>query len=162
MASKRLIVMVGLPRSGKSTACKEYRDRGYPVVARDAVRLAVHGCRYRQEAEPLVAAITKQMVTALFIAGHDTVVVDECNVTKRERDKWKSPHWARQFHVIPNSLWESRDRAEDAKDYEIIPVIERMAQEWEPIGLFEGQDEPYKEYQQTPLPPCGGPWEAKP
>lgn len=68
----RLLVTVGLPRSGKSTWAKQ---QGAPVVNPDAIRLALHGQAFLQEAEPLVWVMAKYMVEALFLAGHSTVIL---------------------------------------------------------------------------------------
>ena len=52
----QLLLMVGLPRSGKSTTARAIsQDFGVPVVSRDAIRLSVHGHRYIPEAEDHVA-----------------------------------------------------------------------------------------------------------
>lgn len=152
--SKTLILMVGLPRSGKSTVSRKIaRDRGCPVVARDAVRLALHGCRFRPEAEEFVAASTKMIVRALFIAGHDTIIVDECHCTQKSRAAWQSPYWHVVYVVIGTSPSVCIERAIIDFDSEIIPVIERMAGEWDDPQLSEFQvATPLK-----PLPACGGP-----
>lgn len=44
---KKLILTIGLPRSGKSTWAKQ---QGCPVVNPDSIRLALHGKAYIQEA----------------------------------------------------------------------------------------------------------------
>ena len=41
LLTEDLIVMVGLPRSGKTTWA---RKQGYPIVNPDSIRLAFHGC----------------------------------------------------------------------------------------------------------------------
>ena len=66
---KTLILTVGLPRSGKSTWAAQ---TGWPIVNRDAIRLALHGQAYIQDAEDMVTAIETYMVKALFGAGNNT------------------------------------------------------------------------------------------
>jgi predicted kinase len=83
----RLILTVGLPRSGKTTWA---RAQGVPVASPDAISRALHGQRFIGVAEPFVWAIAKLMVRALFLAGHPTVIVDATNTTQKRRDEWKS------------------------------------------------------------------------
>lgn len=131
-----LIAMVGLPRSGKSTWA---RSRPFPIVSPDAIRLAIHGQRFVAEAEAFVWATAKAMVRALFLAGHDTVILDACNNTRARRDEWRSKDWDVAFNVIPADAAECIERAEREGDLYIIPVITRMADEHEPLGEDEKQ-----------------------
>lgn len=127
---KLLILMVGLPRSGKSTAA---RRLGFPIVSPDAIRLALHGQRFQTLAEPFVHAIAQTMVRALFLAGHETVVVDACHTTEKRRAAWQSADWSVAYRLVdtPSDVCLARAVAEG--DAYIIPVIERMAAEWEPV-----------------------------
>ena len=61
--SKTLILTVGLPRSGKTTWAKK---TGLPIVNRDAIRIALHGQAYIQDAEEMITAFEWYMVKALF------------------------------------------------------------------------------------------------
>lgn len=133
MPVNRLILTVGLPRSGKTTHA---RTLGFPVVQPDAVRLAVHGQRFLAAAEPLVWAVAGVMVRALFLAGHDAVVLDATNVSRKRRDQWRDAAWEREFHVLTTPVAVCLDRAGD--DAEMRGVIERMAGQWEPVGAGEG------------------------
>lgn len=79
------------------------------------------------EAEPMVWAIARYMVTALFMAGHDTVILDATNITVSRRDEWISREWTTALHVIPTTRDECVRRALDQDDMYIVPVIDRMA-----------------------------------
>jgi AAA domain len=131
---KLLIVTVGLPKSGKSTWA---RSQAYPIVNPDSIRLAIHGQRFLPEAEPFVWATTRAMVKALFLAGHDTVVLDACNNTRKRRGEWRSEEWDTVFKVIPESELVCYMRAGEVGDAEIVPIIERMAAAHEPLGEDE-------------------------
>lgn len=128
---KVLIMTVGLPRSGKSTWA---RETGHPIVSPDAVRLALHGKFYISSAEPVVWAIARIMVLALFEAGHDKVVFDACNNTKKRRDEWLSRKWKRSFVIFdaPASLCVARAVEADNRP-DLVPIIERMAEQHEPV-----------------------------
>lgn len=126
---KILIAMVGLPRSGKTTWA---RRQSYPVVSPDSIRLAMHGQRFASRAEPLVWATAKVMVRALFLAGHRHVILDATNTTEARRKEWRCDEWATFWKVIDTSADVCRSRAEG--DAEILPVIDRMAAGYEPLG----------------------------
>lgn len=128
---KILICTVGLPRSGKSTWAK---SQAYPIVNPDSVRLAIHGQRFVAEAEPFVWATVKAMVRALFLAGHDRVILDATNTTRKRRDEWRSKEWATFFRHFDTPEGVCYDRAEAAGDIGICPIIARMAEQFEPLG----------------------------
>lgn len=138
----KLILLAGLPRSGKTT---EALRLGFPIVCPGAIRLALHGQRFVQTAEPYVWAIAKTMVKSLFLAGNTTVVVDATNLTEESRSFWApepvvvSPPsalgaeakeellWEIELRVVRTSEKECSRRASSERDYEIMPVIEKMA-----------------------------------
>lgn len=128
MNVKTLVMTVGLPRSGKSTWA---RQQGCPIVNPDAIRLALHGQRFVASAEPVVWAVAKLMVAALFRAGHDTVILDATNTTKARRDEWISPEWAIRYHVVPTPKDVCITRALAEYDTELVAVIERMAAQFD-------------------------------
>lgn len=129
-----LILTVGLPRSGKSTWA---RKQNLPVVCPDSIRLALHGQRFQTLAEPLVWAIAHIMVHALFLAGHTTVILDATNITKSRRDEWKISAWTTRFALITTPLSVCLSRAITENDTYIIPIIERMAIQSEPLTSDE-------------------------
>ena len=120
-----LVLTCGLPYSGKTTWAK---TQGVPIVSPDGVRLAVHGQRYIQQAEPYVWMVARHMVEALFYAGHDRVIVDATNNTKERREFWRSEKWMLAVQNFPVDAQECMRRAaEEHGDDEIVPVIQRMA-----------------------------------
>jgi len=129
-----LIVMVGLPYSGKSTAAKEL---GFPMVNPDSIRVALHGQRFSAEAEPHVWAIAKTMVRSLFLAGHKTVILDATNTTVKRRSEWISKEWSVEFMEIDTDPLVCVERARKAGDKVILPVIEKMFNQYEPLMVEE-------------------------
>lgn len=126
---KTLIMMIGLPYSGKSTEAKK---RGYPMVCPDAIRVSLHGRKFIPEAEPMVWAIAQYMVRALFLSGHDTVTLDATNLTSKRRDAWITKDWNIAYLYINTPKEVCMQRAKDNGDEDIIPIIEKMAQGIEP------------------------------
>lgn len=119
---------VGLPYSGKSTWA---RGQPAPIVCPDEIRIALHGQRYISEAEPFVWAIAKVMVRALFGAGHQEVILDATNTTKKRREEWYSGEWEIEWCVIDTPKEECIRRAQAVGDDYIIPIIEKMSSQWE-------------------------------
>jgi len=135
-----LILAVGLPQSGKSTWC---RQQGHPIVNPDSIRLAMHGKPFIAEAESFVWAVAKCMVKALFLAGHETVVLDATNTTRKRRDEWKSSKWTREYFEFERDPVLCKARAEvtcgDAEHLAgLIAAIDRMNAQYEPVAEDEG------------------------
>lgn len=84
-----LILMCGLPRSGKSSEAKQM---GHPIVNRDGIRKTIGGSiRYFGD-EKRVSEIERIMAESLFNAGHQNVIIDACHVKETYRNAWKK--WA--------------------------------------------------------------------
>lgn len=97
-----LAIMVGLPRSGKSTFCKQLMTAGYVVVNPDRLRLALHGQAFATNAEPFVWATAEVMVRMLLMQGHN-VVLDATNTHKQARSTWT--RMAREFETRLDIFW---------------------------------------------------------
>lgn len=134
----RLIAMVGLPRSGKSTIARELSLKfGAPIVCRDAVRLAMHGMRFQTDAEPMIHAVTHYMLRALFITGHEIVICDETNYSIQAREKLRSKMWDTEFYVVDTPVSICKERARLTNQVDLIPVIDAMAKRYQPLGRGE-------------------------
>lgn len=131
MGENLLICLIGLPYSGKSTWAI---SQGHPIVCPDAIRIALHGERFNALMEPYVWVIAKTMVKSLFLAGHNTVILDATNTTKKRRTEWVSDDWETNWEAIDTSKEECINRAKANGDEVIIPVIEKMAEQFEPVN----------------------------
>jgi predicted kinase len=129
----KLHITVGLPRSGKSTWAK---TTGWPIVNPDSIRRALHGQRFYAAAEPFVWALAYTMVEALRLAGHADIVVDATNVSTKRRLEWATRYPdAIDWVIIDTPPYVCIERAQAEGDMELIPVIRRMAGEWDvPCG----------------------------
>lgn len=145
---RRLVLTVGLPRSGKSSWARTTR---FPVVSPDAIRLALHNRAFEQFAEPFVWAQARLMVRALFLAGHETVILDACNVSRARRDEWRGSEWETFCQVFEATRVECRERVvgemvattplPTKHYYDLIEAIDRMAKNFEPLGEDEARYE---------------------
>lgn len=139
MSNNILICTVGLPRSGKSTwSRRESKARGCPIVAPDAIRLAIHNQPFLSQTEPLVWAIAELMVRALFRAGHPLVIVDDCNISKASRTRWMKSDWDTFWKVFGTSEQDCLKRAQH--DSQLQLVIRGMARAYETIS---GDEKPW-------------------
>lgn len=120
----KLYATVGLPRSGKSTLCQKLIPHGYVVINPDNFRLAIHGQRFLESAEPFVWAAVYTSVDALLRTGHK-VIVDATNITESRRHPWKLRH--AEFILMGTTEVECVKRALTTNDQYIIPHIQRMA-----------------------------------
>jgi predicted kinase len=129
----RLIVTVGLPRSGKSTWAQ---STGFPVVCPDSIRLAIHGQAFVASAEPFVWAIAYTMIEALRISGHEAIVVDATNVTKKRRDEWERRYPGQvEYHIIDVPADVCKQRAVAGGREYLVAVIDRMAEQWDILSV---------------------------
>lgn len=135
---RTLLILVGLPFSGKSTKAKEL---GFPTVAPDAVRLAIHGKSYCPEAEGIVWTLMRYMVASLFNAGHPYVILDGTNSRRRRRDQWINPKWERKFIVSPLDAYECQKRAERIQDTllreQLTEAINNIARDFDDVNEME-------------------------
>ena len=134
----KLIMMMGLPRSGKSTWAKA---QGFPIVSPDAIRLALTGQRWWSPIEHQVHATARTMVRALFLAGNDTVILDDArtSLTKESREKWRASDdvpWKRYVQIIDERKGLCTSRAITAGQLDVIDVIEEMWQYRESVDSF--------------------------
>ena len=113
---------------------------GFPVVNRDAIRLALHGTPYLQAAEDMVTAIEEYMVRSLILAGHDKVVVDATHLHAKYSERWLAFRCPGidAIRVLPKMFdtgpKECIRRAEADDRCDLIPVIERMWKKYREIN----------------------------
>ena len=134
--NNKLILTQGLPRSGKSTWA---REQGFPVVSPDAIRLATFGRRWWGPGEHIVWATAKTMVRALFMAGHEKVILDSTALLRKNRDFFKhnvALYYRRYVKVIDTPMEVCKERARKSHP-ELVDVIQRMSDTDEAIEPSE-------------------------
>jgi predicted kinase len=85
---QQMIIMVGLPKSGKTTRAREkYQGHGYTRICPDDLRMALFGQRFLATMERFVWATIEAMCRALLYGGH-SIVIDSTNLTIEGRKRW--------------------------------------------------------------------------
>jgi predicted kinase len=131
---KQLILLVGLPRCGKTTYANNLRVQlglkrvSVSIVSPDDIRFAIYGkygLRFDRDSEPLVWFIVRTCVRAAF-ERNDIVVLDATNLTRGDREKWLSKEWFCQYVVFHDSKDVCIRRAQADGRHDLVSVIERM------------------------------------
>lgn len=126
-------ILMGLPRSGKTTCANTYRGL-FPIVSADEIRMLVYGQRFWADGEDMMWAIRKVLLKALVQQGV-SFIVDETNTTKARREPIIK--LAREHGYGVEGIWVQTpatvciERALKDADSKLIPVIERMDRQFE-------------------------------
>jgi len=88
---KNLIIINGNIGSGKSTLAREYVEKGYICISRDALRYAIGNLKYifNDKYEPMIFT-TEWCMFILFANSGADIVIDENNVSKVMRKDYIS------------------------------------------------------------------------
>lgn len=145
LSTASLNITMGLPLSGKSTWA--HTQPNYPtIICPDTFRLALHGQEFVPTAEAHVWASVHLAARALLMEGA-RVLVDATNARASHREPWMK--LARDMELPINiflfgaSAQTCVERARRDSRENMVPIIERMADSWEPVYLTKGK-EPYK------------------
>lgn len=142
-----LIIMVGLPGSGKSTFVDDYiigkgfeeGVYGYHIVSRDDIRLAF-GSDFNRLVEPFIGAIAKTMVRAYMIRGLN-IVVDETNTNIHTIKSWsdlaKEYGYKTRAMVMTTPVKICKERRETSEGKFPEEVIDRMSEQLEALMVDE-------------------------
>jgi len=109
---KFMTVMIGLPRSGKSTWA---HAQNCPVINRDGIRQGVLGDIRDFSQEDRVNQIEEEMILSLLHAGHERVIIDATHLKPKYRNRWikfcEDYDINLDFHLIATSLTLCQTRA---------------------------------------------------
>ncbi|MGD0577460.1 MAG: AAA family ATPase [Bryobacteraceae bacterium] len=84
-ARRKVVVLVGLPGSGKSTWAAQQRAG---VLSSDAVRALLTGTEQNQDVNPLVFQTLRSLLRMRARAGAEVTIIDATSLTARERRSW--------------------------------------------------------------------------
>jgi predicted kinase len=82
---KRLVVLVGLPGSGKTAFQKRHPE--WAIVSKDAIRRGIFHCNHAPEYEDAVDRIFASTLVEVIDSDAEVVCVDDLNLRRDTRDK---------------------------------------------------------------------------
>lgn len=128
-----LTVLIGMPRSGKSVYASKWeleedRDNHLArvVLSQDKLRLALHGMRYVQSAEPVVHGIYSTMVRTLLMNPRLHILLDDTHTTVSAIRAVLNIDADAEFIYIHCDSEIAKQRAVNTKQSDLVPVIDRM------------------------------------
>jgi len=143
----KITVLVGLPRSGKSTYCLNKKKAA--IVCRDSIHIALHGNVYRQESETMVTAIEDVMVRALMVSNTDEIIIDATNTIPASRNKWRRLAMEFGYNIVFECFRTPKvvclDRAVRSDRDDLISIIVKMS------GYITFPDEANYQYEMEPV-----------
>lgn len=135
----RLIMTVGLPRSGKTTWA---RSTGLPVLDIDAVWIALGNKGtpdYSPKQAETVAVLTRTMIQSLFFSGNNQIILCSCFLTRGEREFWADPSWVRLFKVFDTPYETCKERSIGGEWLKDLEYKNKSFQPLTPEELREGE-----------------------
>ena len=81
MSKKKVVILSGLPGSGKTYHAKKLVDKGYKRINKDDIRAMVDNGKYSRTNEKLIKALRDAMIDTALLNGNN-VVVDDTNFEK--------------------------------------------------------------------------------
>lgn len=87
---KELILMIGIPGSGKSTFARRYsnNNRDISIVSSDAIRAKLYGDESIQGNGREVFENVQRDIEVLISLGRSTIILDATNLRRRDRKKY--------------------------------------------------------------------------
>jgi predicted kinase len=95
-----LVVLIGLPKSGKSTHVDQHFQH-YQLICPDDIRQGL-GVRHDQRLEPFVWAVVEAQARAI-LRRRRSLVIDATNTTENARQKWIN--LAREYQYPLKMIW---------------------------------------------------------
>jgi predicted kinase len=142
---KKLKMLVGLPRSGKSTWAENNKVDTDVVISADRLRRLIHGKRFDANEEAYVWQVREYILKTILDQGHD-IIIDETNLTKKRRQKTLRLAKEKGYHIqayvfygIP--IEELHRRAIETDQENLIHIIDLMSESYVLPSYEEGFDE---------------------
>jgi len=141
MSESKLIVLRGLPASGKTTCARELLTKRRAVrVNRDLLREMLHFDRYSSKTEWRVIEI-EEMIAGYFLRQGFDVVVDDTNLKKRDVKRWRkvATEASADFDVRPMETSVEECIRRDAERAERTVGTERIREMAKQSELYDNE-----------------------
>jgi predicted kinase len=144
-----ITLLVGLPRSGKTTWVElnnefNFNGKKQVIISADKLRYLIYNQRFWSDGEPMMWAVRKIMLKSLIEQGVD-IIVDETNTTKKARQEIIKLATKYGYHikalVFDIDAEVCRQRAIESNQEDLIPIIDRMVNQYEEPDIEEGFNE---------------------
>ena len=99
---RKLVVMVGVPGSGKTTLAKKLVEKGFHYMNADSIRLELYGNEAEQGDKKEIFELFFRRMEEIMSSGTD-IVVDNTNINMRQRKPILDR--ALQFEYADVQLW---------------------------------------------------------
>ena len=83
---RQLVVLVGLPGSGKTALHQKKHD--WSIVSKDVIRQSIFGCSYESEFEDAVDRIFSSALIETAESSAEVVCIDDLNLLRKERKSY--------------------------------------------------------------------------
>lgn len=139
--TKKLVMLIGLPRSGKTTLRNLFLlgHREYVTICADDLRYSIYGQRFYSGGEPIVWMVRGYMLESLF-QNNTNILIDETNTTIKRREPIITQAKKYGYEVIGvyvnTDISLCRLRADDI----ILPIVDKMHDQFEVPEISEGFD----------------------
>lgn len=137
---RKLIMMIGLPRSGKSTYAVFNRGNAV-IVSADDFRQLMYGQRFYKLGEAMMWA-TRDICLRVLLQQGAEVIIDETNITSEGRAKLV--RLAHEYGYTVEAVYvmtdadECKGRAVATGQDDLLPIIDRMDAQLETPTPLEG------------------------
>ena len=141
MTNRRIVLLCGLPGSGKTTYFKQSysnSSKSFRISSDDLIAMSGEYDSTRQK----VIRFGEDMMVRDAILHDLRVVIDRTNITIRERKRWINLARDLDCKISVDVIQSNEYRARNAGRKNPVPneVIDRMEKNWEPPVLSEGFD----------------------